>query len=183
MYIDNDTKLRVNINAPYKGFSRLETAEQRAAANVVEIPDPVRGDESFYYNTEQDDAPYLVVTPKSVESVREMVKARAKAIRQQMETAGFPYMGKTFDSDERSAIKINTAVQTAQVAGPSFTINWTAQDDTDVTMDQAAMFGMPVALATYANALHVAYRAHKTAINEADFDTLLAYDVTTGWPE
>ena len=70
-----------------------------------------------------------------------------------------------------------------RVAGPAFTINWTAQDDTDVTMDQAAMFGMPVALATYANALHVAYRAHKTAINEADFDTLLAYDVTAGWPE
>ena len=182
MFIDNDTKLRVNINAPYKGFSRLETAEQRAAANVVEIPDPVRGDESFYYNQEIDDAPYLVVTLKPVESVREMVKARAKAIRQQMETAGFPYMGKTFDSDERSAIKINTAVQTAQVAGPAFTINWTAQDDTDVTMDQAAMFGMPAALATYANALHIAYRTHKAAINEADFDTLLTYDVNAGWP-
>ncbi len=183
MFIDNDTKLRVNINGHYKGFSRLDTPEIRAAANVVEIPDPIRGDEKFYYNQEIEDAPYLAITPKSVESVREVVKARAKAIRQQMETAGFPYMGKTFDSDERSAIKINTAVQTAQVAGPAFTINWTAQDDTDVTMDQAAMFGMPVALATYANALHVAYRAHKAAINEADFDTLLTYDVTAGWPE
>ena len=80
------------------------------------------------------------------------------------------------------AIKINTAVQTAQVAGPAFTINWTAQDDTDVTMDQAAMFGMPAALATYANALHIAYRTHKVVINEADFDTLLTYDVNAGWP-
>lgn len=183
MYIDNDTKLRVNINAPYKGFSRLDTPEIRAAANVVEIPDPARGDEAFYYNTEQDAAPYLVVTPKPVESVREMLKARVKLLRDQKETEGFAYMGKMFDSDERSVLRITQAALTAMAMGPTFTIDWTAMDNSVVTLDQAAMVGMPAALAVYANNLHTVAKTKKAAIDAADFDTLLTYDVTTGWPE
>lgn len=183
MFIDNDTKLRVNINAPYKGFSRLETAEQRAAANVVEIPDPVRGDDNFYYNTEQDAAPYLVVTPKPIESVREMMKSRVNALRDQKETEGFAYMGKMFDSDERSVLRITQAALTAMAMGPTFTIDWTAMDNSIVTMDQAAMIGMPAALAVYANTLHTVAKTKKAEIDAADFDTLRTYDVTTGWPE
>lgn len=183
MYIDNDTKLRVNINAPYKGFSRLDTPEIRAAANVVAITDPVRGDEAFYYNTEQEAAPYLVVEPKPVESVREMLKARVKSLRDQKETEGFAYMGKVFDSDERSVLRITQAALTAMAAGPTFTIDWTAADNSIVTLDQAAMIGMPAALAVYANQLHQSAKAHKAAIDAADFDTLKPYDITTGWPE
>lgn len=183
MFIDNETKLRVNINAPYKGFSRLDTPAIRAAANVVEIPDPVRGDDNFYYNTEQDAAPYLVVTPKSVESIREVLKDKVKALRDQKETEGFAYMGKVFDSDERSVLRITQAALTAMAAGPTFTIDWTAADNSIVTLDQAAMIGMPAALAVYANDLHTTAKAHKVAIDAADFDTLKTYDITTGWPE
>lgn len=183
MYIDNDTKLRVNINGHYKGFSRLDTPEIRAAANVVEIPDPVRGDDSFYYNTEQDAAPYLVVTPKPVESVREMLKARVKSLRDQKETEGFAYMGKMFDSDERSVLRITQAALTAMAMGPTFTIDWTAMDNSVVTLDQAAMIGMPAALAVYANNLHTVAKTKKAAIDAADFATLEAYDVNAGWPE
>ena len=182
MFIDNDTKLRVNINAPYKGFSRLDTPEQRAAANVVEIAEPARGDEQFYYNTEQNDAPYLVVTPKSVESIRESLKAKVKSMRDQKETEGFIYMTKPFDSDERSVARITSAALTAMAVGPTFTIDWTAADNSVVTLDQAAMLGMPAALAMNANALHSAAKAHKTAIDAADFETLKTYDITAGWP-
>ncbi len=182
MFIDNDTKLRVNINAPYKGFSRLDTPAIRAAANAVEIAEPVRGDEQFYYNTEQDASPYLVVTPKSVESIRETMKAKVKAMRDQKETEGFIYMTKPFDSDERSVARITSAALTAMAVGPTFTIDWTAADNSVVTIDQAAMLGMPAALAMNANALHSAAKAHKTAIDAADFDTLTTYDINAGWP-
>lgn len=182
MFIDNDTKLRVNINAPYKGFSRLDTPEIRAAANVVEIAEPARGDEQFYYNTEQDASPYLVVTPKSVEQVREMLKSKVKAMRDQKETDGFIYMTKPFDSDERSVARITSAALTAMAVGPTFTIDWTAADNSIVTLDQAAMLGMPAALAMNANALHAAAKAHKTAIDVADFETLTTYDINAGWP-
>lgn len=182
MFIDNDTKLRVNINGPYKGFSRLDTPAIRAAANVVEIADPTRGDEQFYYNTEQDAAPYLVVTPKSVEAVREMLKGKVKALRDQKETEGFVYMTKPFDSDERSVARITSAALTAMAVGPTFMIDWTAADNSTVTLDQAAMLGMPAALAVHANQLHQSAKAHKAAIDAADFDTLKTYDINAGWP-
>jgi hypothetical protein len=81
IWIDDSTKLRVNINAPYKGYSRLETAEQRAAANVVEIAEPTPpGDYSddIYYRTESQEAPYILYTRKSDEQIAKVVARKAK---------------------------------------------------------------------------------------------------------
>ena len=64
MFIDQDTLKRVNIYGAYKGRSKLDTPEIRAAVGVIEIPDPVRGDENYNYNQEIDEPPYLIVTPK-----------------------------------------------------------------------------------------------------------------------
>ena len=69
MFIDATTLKRVNIHAPYAGFSRLDTPEIRAAANVVEIPDPERMPDETHYNQEIDEAPYLISTPKPQEQV------------------------------------------------------------------------------------------------------------------
>jgi hypothetical protein len=41
IWIDEETNKRVNIQRPYKGFSRLDTPEIRATAKVVEIADDV----------------------------------------------------------------------------------------------------------------------------------------------
>jgi len=147
------------------------------------IPDPVRGDESFYTNQEIEDAPYLIVSEKDINVVREMLRVRVKKLRDQKETEGFGYMGKVFDSDERSVLRITQAALTAMAAGPTFTIDWTAADNSIVTLDQAAMIGMPAALAVYANQLHQSAKAHKAAIDAADFDTLKTYDISAGWPE
>lgn len=85
IWIDDSTKLRVNIYAPYKGYSKLETAEQRAAANVVEIaeplaPTPTEGftlDEE-YFRTEPDAFPYVIWTQKSPEQLAEVTARKAK---------------------------------------------------------------------------------------------------------
>ena len=69
MYIDKETKLRINHYAPYKGFSRLETPEQREAAGVIEIPDPARGNDEIEYTQELNEPPYIVITPKSQEQL------------------------------------------------------------------------------------------------------------------
>jgi hypothetical protein len=69
MYIDQETLRRVNIYAPYKGRSKLDTPEIRAELGVVEIADPVRGDENYNYNQEINEPPYLTVTPKSPEQI------------------------------------------------------------------------------------------------------------------
>jgi hypothetical protein len=76
MFIDNETKLRVNVNAPYKGYSKLDTPEIRAAANVVEIPEPTPPEDysdEFYFRTEQEDAPYVVYTKKSNEAIAQIM--------------------------------------------------------------------------------------------------------------
>lgn len=81
MFIDNETKKRVNIYAPYKGFSKLDTAEIRDAAGVVEIPDPqppANYVEDEWYRTEQDDAPYVVFTPKAPEQIERQNDTKAR---------------------------------------------------------------------------------------------------------
>lgn len=73
------------------------------------------------------------------------------------EAAGFPYMGKIFDSDPLSVHRINTAVNAARSgveAGATFSRNWKTQDNSSITLDAAAMIGAPVALAIFAGNLH-----------------------------
>lgn len=91
MFIDKETHVRVNVHAPYKGFSRLDTPEIRERAGVVEIPEPpVPEDysEKLYYRTEQDTMPYVVYTRKSDEQIAAMQAAEAEqeALRYLAET-------------------------------------------------------------------------------------------------
>ena len=108
------------------------------------------------------------------------------SLRDQKEAAGFPYFGKTFDSDERSAARIFGAVQAAQAAlsaGQPFVIDWTVQDNTTVTMDAAATIGMSVAMAQHAGALHVYARSLKDQIAAASTQAALdGIDIGAGWP-
>lgn len=182
MHILKSSAKRCNIYAPYTDAQGTRYT-QMPADLYDEIADPVRGDEQFYTNQEIEDAPYLVVTPKNIDQVREMLKARVDAIRDTKETEGFTYLGKRFHSDERSVQRINTAVQAAMVVGSAYTVNWKTVDKSYIQLDQAGMLGVPVALAVYANELHITAAAHKVAIEAADFDTLKTYDITTGWPE
>ena len=67
VYIDQETKKRVNIYYAYKGFSRLDTPEIRAKAGVVEIPDPTPPEDyspDVYNRQEVDHPPYVVYERK-----------------------------------------------------------------------------------------------------------------------
>ena len=75
MFIDKDTKKRVNIYSPYKGYSKLDTPEIRESAGVIEIQEPalpVGYIEKFWYKTEQDTAPYVIYTKKSDEQIAQI---------------------------------------------------------------------------------------------------------------
>lgn len=86
MFIDSTTQKRVNIYAPYAGFSKLDTPEIRERAGVVEIADPVPpadySDET-YYRTEQEDAPYVIYTKKSAEQLERLADDKALAAAKQ----------------------------------------------------------------------------------------------------
>lgn len=86
MFIDSTTQKRVNIYAPYAGFSKLDTPEIRSRAGVTEIADPVPpadySDET-YYRTEQEDAPYVIYTKKSDEQLERLADDKALAAAKQ----------------------------------------------------------------------------------------------------
>lgn len=83
IFIDKETKLRVNINAPYKQFSRLDTPEIREAAGVIELAcpyTPYNPDEAIF--NELDHPPYFALTPRDPGQVARAKASRAKDVAQ-----------------------------------------------------------------------------------------------------
>lgn len=88
MFIDQETQKRVNIHAPYKGRSRLDTPAIRAEVGVIEIPDPDRGNDATQYTQEIDEPPYVVITDKPAWMV-------AAAAQQKKNTESQAYLDST----------------------------------------------------------------------------------------
>lgn len=113
--------------------------------------------------------------------------ARIKSERDRREQAGAPYLGKILDSDEKSVTRISIAVQAAQAAisaGTAFSLDWTMQDNSVVTMTTAEVVGMSVALAAHSNSIHQAARVARIAIDEAKSDKEVeAAEKSIIWPE
>lgn len=112
---------------------------------------------------------------------------RIKSERDRREQAGAPYLGKVLDSDEKSVTRISIAVQAAQAAisaGTVFSLDWTMQDNSVVTMDAEQVVGMSVALAVHSNAFHQAARVARIAIDEAKSDKEVeTVEKAIVWPE
>lgn len=108
---------------------------------------------------------------------------RIKSERDSREQSGAPYMGKLLDCDEKSVQRITVAVQAAQAAisaGTDFSLGWTMQDNSVITMTAAQVCGMSVALAQHSNGLHKTARELREKIEVAKTETDLAAIV---WPE
>lgn len=175
MFIDNETKLRVNVNAPYKGFSKLDTPEIRAAASVVEIPEPTPPEDysdEFYFRTEQDDAPYVVYTKKSDAQIQAVRWTKIKQKRDDLtKNGGCLVAGKWFHSDTDS--KQQQMALTMFGASIPANLQWKTMDGSFVLMTQTLaqqLFGAQIAReqAIFAHA-----EALKTDINA---------DINSGWP-
>ncbi|WP_051296443.1 DUF4376 domain-containing protein [Anaeroarcus burkinensis] len=112
---------------------------------------------------------------------------RIKTERDRREQSGAPYLSKILDSDEKSVTRISIAVQAAQAAisaGTEFSLDWTMQDNSVVTMDADQVVGMSVALAAHSNAIHQAARVARIAIDEAKSDKEVeAAEKAIVWPE
>ena len=92
MFIKNG--LRFNIYPRYtdpvsgeKGID-MSRPENRARFGVTEIPDPVRGNDEIEYTQEINEAPYVVITPKSAEQLEQQqdAKDRQAAIKHLQDT-------------------------------------------------------------------------------------------------
>ncbi len=93
-----------------------------------------------------------------------------KQARDNAEQAGVTYLGKVLDSDSLSVQRITVAVQTAQLAlsaGQEFTIDWTCQDNSTLTLNAQQVIGIPMALAAQSNNLHQKARELRELIDIA----------------
>ncbi|MCP1290752.1 DUF4376 domain-containing protein [Chromobacterium sp. S0633] len=103
-------------------------------------------------------------------AARAAAYARITAERDRLEAAGFPYLGKVFDSDPRSVQRITSAAlaaQSAKAIGVPFEISWDAADNSVMKLDADGALGLPIALATYVAGLYTTARELKALIDQA----------------
>ena len=85
--------------------------------------------------------------------------------RDKSEQGGFEYMGKTFDSDQVSCIRISSAAQAMQYASDDAIITWTTQDNSTIDLNKSQLMGLVVALAQHSNECHQKATALKERID------------------
>jgi hypothetical protein len=177
MFIDQATNLRVNINAPYKGRSRLDTAEIRAELGVIEIPDPQPPQDALdnpdhYYRTEQNEAPYVVWTKKSDEQIAAVRWTKIKAKRDDLtDNGGCLVATKWFHSDGKS--KQQQIALTMLGASIPANLQWKTMDGTFATMTQtlaSQLFGAQIA------------REQAIFVHAETLKADLNADINAGWP-
>lgn len=114
-------------------------------------------------------------------------RAEVNAERRRREEAGFAYMGATFDSDERSYLRMlggKAAAEAAIAAGAPFSVDWTTADNATMTMTAQQVLGMVPTFAARALAIHAAAKALKGAVDACTtVEQVAALDITQGWPQ
>jgi hypothetical protein len=109
-------------------------------------------------------------TQEELAQYKEEAKASINSIRDTKETEGFEYVGKTFQSDQRSADRILVAANAAAAsifASQPFSVTWTTSDNSEVTLNAQETLGMNAALATLGVSLHGQAKLYKEQIDAA----------------
>ena len=120
--------------------------------------------EYFMYNAE-----YVSEVP--LEELKQAKREEINKARDKAEQGGFEYLGKVFDSDIVSCIRIQGAAQSMQAAAMSEevpTITWTTQDNSTVELTAQDLLGLSVALAEWSNTCHEKATALKAQIDAAE---------------
>lgn len=93
----------------------------------------------------------------TLEDLRDAKWEEIRTARNAAEKAGFPYMGKTLQSDEISVLRMTVAESAARKAkaeGLPYANVWTCADDSLLPLDADQQIGMLPALAAYGMQLH-----------------------------
>ena len=97
----------------------------------------------------------IIEGPKpNLDELKEQKRVEINRARNATEQGGFEYMGKVFDSDQVSCIRISSAAQAMQYAQDDATITWTTQDNSTIDLNKAQLMGLVVALAQHSNECH-----------------------------
>ena len=105
------------------------------------------GDKWIYEEIPQEPEPTLA-------ELKEQKRIEINRARDAEEQGGFEYLGKVFDSDQVSCIRMSSAAQAMQFAPDNATITWTTQDNSTIDLNKSQLMGLVVALAQHSNECH-----------------------------
>jgi hypothetical protein len=186
MYILNE--VRINIDAPFEGpdgtrYANLKDPQVRQSLGVTEVPDSEKKDPKFYFVQEQDTAPYVVNTPRPLETVKADVWEDIKDYRDElMRSGGAKVDVKWYHSDTHSKVQQLSLMSLG--ANIPADLEWKTMDGTKVTMTQALAVSVFQAQVAQEHAIYEAGETHKVNLEVlTDVDQVAAYDWRTGWPE
>lgn len=105
---------------------------------------------------------------KPLEELKAEKRAEINQARDNAEQGGFKYLGKTFDSDQVSCIRMSSAAHAMQYAPDEATITWTTQDNSTIDLNKSQLACLVVALAQHSNECHQKATALKAQIDAAE---------------
>lgn len=104
---------------------------------------------------------------RTLEELKLIKRAEINRARDAAEQGGFEYLGKTFDSDQVSCLRMASAAQAMALAPEESSIVWTCQDNTTISLNKEQLVGLVVALAQHSNACHQKATTLKAEIDKA----------------
>lgn len=102
-----------------------------------------------------------------IEKLKAEKRAEINQARDNAEQGGFEYLGKTFDSDQVSCLRMTSAAQAMALAPEESAIVWTCQDNTTISLNKEQLVGLVAALAQHSNNCHQKATALKAEIDKA----------------
>ena len=99
------------------------------------------------------------VPEPTLDELKQQKHEEINAERDKAEQGGFEYMGKVFDSDQVSCIRMTCAAQSLQAVSlqeglGDITITWTCQDNSTIDLNAEQLSGLVIALAQWSNKCH-----------------------------
>lgn len=148
---------------------RAMTPADRTAWGLVELPEPERFDERWYYGPGQ---------PKPLDQIKQRKLADLAAYRYAREISGVA--GFSTDRESQSLI---TGAALAATLDPAYTVDWKGAEGW-VTLNATQLLAAAQAVRAHVQACFSNEKAHALAIEAlTDVQSLIDYDFTTGWPQ
>lgn len=148
------------------------TYKEQTYSNLYELSEALGKDGVFIPLSIGDEAlTELGVTVTHEEEPIENIKQRKilmlKRQRDNLEVGPIEYNGNSFDYDEKARDRINAAIIALSLQDEGASIDWTTADNQDVKVTANDLRMVIAAVAVRSNALHIAYRKAKEAVENA----------------
>lgn len=147
-------------------LTELEKMNKYCQFDWIEATDK----EYFMYNGE-----YVCEVP--LEELKQAKRDEINKARDEAEQGGFEYLGRVFDSDQVSCIRMMGARDALALAPEAATITWTCQDNSTIELNHSQLSGLVAALASWSNECHQKATQLKAQVDAAETEEEL-YDIT-----